>query len=961
MRSLVVAAAACALLSGCGCNGVNISTSNNLPEVVIQQPVDGSVHSADEPIVLRGRALDSGAGGGIIEVAWTSDIDGVLYEGLTDDDDGNTRYEWTDPSAGDHDVTLRATDTDGATTRETIAITVVDDVAPLCTITSPTGEVVLDSSVPILLQGQVDDDNTPLDELAVSWSSDVDGVLDESPANEVGVISAEVTVSASNHELTLTVTDGAGLVCTDVVYVITNGAPSTPGIAIEPNPPSIFEDMVGIITSESVDPEGEEVTYGFRWYLNDAPWFFPEDAPGHIIPAADLARDQVWVMEVTPVDPLEVTGIPATLEVIVPDTAPGPPEVAISPAEPTQAADLLCEVTVEAVDPDLGDVVSYAYAWVRDGTPTAHADAVLPWAETSVGEVWTCEVTATDGTLQGEPGSDDVTIEAGCFSFEGQGTAGASHALVLDDPALRLDSGDFTVEAWVRPDEAPGAIVSKRDPGSDNGWHLALDDGGFPFFHVSIGANPLLTADLAVNDGEWHHVALVYDSGSGQATFFLDGQPDASAALPSPSGAAAADLKIGADAASVGDPFEGLIDDVRISSVARYGIPFIPDTSLSADADTLGMWTFEEGTGTVAHDVSLSGHDAFMVAASFSTESTCGLDLPPTTPIIGLTPTHPDDADDLVCDLLGVSVDPEGLPVTYSGEWLLGGVPIGATFASLPATYPGGSSVPSGQYSCRVVASDGLQDSAPATDSVYVDSMPVCVLSVADPASAGSQVCGFEAPFDGLLEFIVHNPDLSADGHFKVDLGTLGTTWLFTGFRDWAYDGATVGPWDELVVQRNVNAALGTISVNLQYDPSSGTDNTGDDEIQVRFVYYDQLDTSLGTEVVSDFVASADASDGAPAASNASATLGPGDRLLLETTACGSAGLGGHGLYASDDGTPGNDGLIRVDTGDPTACALPLQSVTLPSGTWDFSLVIEDDFWADNTGDRGLTVYRYTP
>ncbi len=87
--------------------------------------------------------------------------------------------------------------------------------------------------------------------------------------------------------------------------------------------------------------------------------------------------------------------------------------------------------------------------------------------------------------------------------------------------------------------------------------------------------------------------------------------------------------------------------------------------------------------------------------------------------------------------------------------------------------------------------------------------------------------------------------------------------------------------------------------------------------------------------------------------------LGAGERLLLEPGPCGSTGVGGHGVYASDDGLVGNDGLTRVETGTGPSCANPLRSISLPPGSWTFSLNHEDDFWSDNTGDRGLTLYRY--
>ena len=960
MRALLLYAA---LLALTGCPDGNIRSSNNLPEVVIQQPVGGSVHSATEPIELRGRVVDRGAGGGIEEIAWTSDVSGVIFEGLPDDDDGNSRVLW-DAEAGEHTVTLRATDIAGATTRESVTITVLDDVAPICAITSPTGKVVLDSSQPVLMQGQVDDDNTPVAELAIQWSSDIDGPLGDAPPNDLGVVSAEAVISTGNHQLTLLVTDGIGLTCADSVFVSTNGAPSAPGIAFEPNPPSIDSDLQVVVTTESVDPEGQAVTYSYRWYLADEPFMNAPGDPPDAVPASELARDQQWRVEVYGVDPNEVPSEATELTTVVPDSPPSAPGVEVEPAAPTQTQDLACSVAVASEDVD-GDPVDYEFTWLRDGSPTALTGALLSWQETSAGEDWTCRVTPSDGTLIGPFGEATVTVGEGCFSFEGSGSS--SQVIVTDDVALRLGAGDFTVEAWVKAASLPAsgdrAIASKRALGSDNGWHLGVDEDGHPFFHVSIGANPRVNSTGVLAVGQWHHVALVHASSSGVGTFYVDGIVAGSGSLSQPNGAAAADLYIGEDSAGLaGQTWDGLIDDLRLSAVARYALEFIPDTSLEPDGDTIAMWSFEEGSGTAVNDITLNGHDGLMAGGTWSTDSTCGLDLAPTEPGLTVSPDYPADSDTLTCDLLIPSVDPEGSAVTYSGEWLVDGAPSGNTFTTFPATLPGSATAEGEEWTCQATGEDAFSSSTPGEAAVFVGSMPVCTMTVVDPSSAGLLVCGFDAPIDGLLRVTMSNPDSSADGQFIVDMGTLGTTWLFTGFKDWAYGGTVVLPWAEQVVEMNVAPGLGPMSLTLEYDATPGSDNTGPDELIVEFVFYEQLSTSGAALIGTDFVASADAGNGTPPATSGSATLGAGDRLLLEADPCGSAGFGGHGVYASDDSAPGNDGLIRVDTGDAQTCAIPLRSIGLPSaGAWDFSFVHEDDFWTDNSGDRGLTVYSYTP
>ncbi|MCF6337307.1 MAG: hypothetical protein L3J84_05055 [Gammaproteobacteria bacterium] len=91
-------------------------TSNLAPTAVITSPANGSVHSEDRNVLFVGRGMDDedGALTGA-RLVWSSQIDGQLGTG-TD--------IFSMLSAGSHTITLKATDSDGATGTDTIAITV---------------------------------------------------------------------------------------------------------------------------------------------------------------------------------------------------------------------------------------------------------------------------------------------------------------------------------------------------------------------------------------------------------------------------------------------------------------------------------------------------------------------------------------------------------------------------------------------------------------------------------------------------------------------------------------------------------------------------------------------------------------------------------------------------------------------------------------------------------------------
>lgn len=56
------------------------------------------------------------------------------------------------------------------------------------------------------------------------------------------------------------------------------------------------------------------------------------------------------------------------------------------------------------------------------------------------------------------------------------------------------------------------------------------------------------------------------------------------------------------------EPFQGTLDEVRISKVARYKADFIPQTRLEPDKDTIALYHFDEGTGIELRDSSGNGH-----------------------------------------------------------------------------------------------------------------------------------------------------------------------------------------------------------------------------------------------------------------------------------------------------------------------------------------------------------------
>lgn len=166
-------------------------------------------------------------------------------------------------------------------------------------------------------------------------------------------------------------------------------------------------------------------------------------------------------------------------------------------------------------------------------------------------------------------------------------------------------TGPLTIEAWIRPaaNNADGVIIAGAD--NNNGWALELNNGRLTFW-VSTGSNWRFSRfSSQLSAGQWYHVAATYAGGSAH-TFVNGAAANASNVGTLTQGPS---LRFGGLA---GYPFfNGALDEVRISNVVRYSGTFsAPTAPFVSDADTLGLWSFDEGSGQTAVDESTSANAA---------------------------------------------------------------------------------------------------------------------------------------------------------------------------------------------------------------------------------------------------------------------------------------------------------------------------------------------------------------
>jgi len=171
-------------------------------------------------------------------------------------------------------------------------------------------------------------------------------------------------------------------------------------------PETIWTEDLLVATVTAVDPDGDDLSLRYEWTIDGAPAGVDD---GLLDGALYFDRDQAVALTVTASD---ADGAGASLSagpLIVQNTAPGAPTVTVEPAigYPGEQ-ELVCRVVEEAEDLD-DDALEYTFAWTVDEAAYAGVGDTVPAADTALGRVWTCTVTAWDDLDEG--GWDSASAE----------------------------------------------------------------------------------------------------------------------------------------------------------------------------------------------------------------------------------------------------------------------------------------------------------------------------------------------------------------------------------------------------------------------------------------------------------------------------------------------------------------------------------------------------------------------
>ena len=242
------------------------------------------------------------------------------------------------------------------------------------------------------------------------------------------------------------------------------------------------------------------------------------------------------------------------------------------------------------------------YYWMAFGGGLPPPGALHQWAldETS-GTLAADSISSSDGTLWSFPLDDSQWScqNGGSLIFYG----GDDYVSLPIESDYDLTDA-VTVAAWVNVtsfsvDEQ--AIVTK----GDTAWRLERNAStdSLQFAVDGLTTNTVVQGSVSVNDGNWHHVAGVYDGA--QLLLYVDGQLDTAVTATGTMDTNSSAVYFGDNVGTSARYFHGLMDDVYIYDTALDAASVLA----LAQESLVGWWKLDETSGTTASDSTAYGND----------------------------------------------------------------------------------------------------------------------------------------------------------------------------------------------------------------------------------------------------------------------------------------------------------------------------------------------------------------
>ena len=250
------------------------------------------------------------------------------------------------------------------------------------------------------------------------------------------------------------------------------------------------------------------------------------------------------------------------------------------------------------------------------GTLNVYTGATTTLSDSVTGGTWISTNTAvatigTSGIVTGiGAGTSVISYTIGCNAVTAVVTViaprsginfdGVNDSISTNNFITNLSFGDFTLECWVKTTGTSEGLITKTYGGSYN-WgqrSFYIDAAGKPAM-VGFATNYILS-DMAVNDGQWHHIACTWILSSLTGRIYVDGVNHTGAVTYYPYSSETGSIVIGGAnfGSEAPNVFSGSMDEVRIWDVAHTQSEVIATMNCSVPQQThlKAYYRFDEGT-----------------------------------------------------------------------------------------------------------------------------------------------------------------------------------------------------------------------------------------------------------------------------------------------------------------------------------------------------------------------------
>jgi serine/threonine protein kinase len=274
-------------------------------------------------------------------------------------------------------------------------------------------------------------------------------------------------------------------------------------------------------------------------------------------------------------------------------------------------------------------IVALYWKSVRDRATYAFANA--PFVETEN------EAPSAGNTTQARPqaGSSKEVKEGNptpsSKSSQNYGLFFDGRNSFVEIPKLKYDgSHPITIEFWARPSDSRNdrqlVLVSNYDDSNGQDYGICVLQRGDTYptpsyvsWAMAYAGENHTSQSLIAPPQQWKenrksHVAFVADGK--RFRFFVDGKPWREGELADSPAASTKPFMIGGHPKLKGY-FYGMVDEVRISNVARYANNFSPAKRFQLDKKTLALYHCDENNGEVLKDASENHYDGKITGATW--------------------------------------------------------------------------------------------------------------------------------------------------------------------------------------------------------------------------------------------------------------------------------------------------------------------------------------------------------